>query len=109
MPCPLQLLNFNARRLTDAIDKAFPWYEELHAFWKDLPNYNPIAITTSTPGTDHAADAAAAFEAFDKEESEPGQKKDDGGDEDDDEQEEEENAEEAETVRVLYCPVSFTC
>lgn len=26
-----------------------------------MPNYNPICVTTSTPGVDHAGQAAAAF------------------------------------------------
>ncbi|RXW11281.1 hypothetical protein EST38_g14574 [Candolleomyces aberdarensis] len=43
------------------VDREFPWFEDFHSFWKDLPNYNPIAVTTSLPGADHAANAAAAF------------------------------------------------
>ncbi|KAF8969029.1 hypothetical protein BDZ97DRAFT_2056119 [Flammula alnicola] len=36
---------------------------EFHAFWRELPNYNPIAVTTLTPGLDHAAEAALLFES----------------------------------------------
>ncbi|KAF6758819.1 hypothetical protein DFP72DRAFT_1064335 [Ephemerocybe angulata] len=48
--------------LRKKVDKVFPWFDDLHAFWKDLPNYNPIDVTTSTPGASHAENAAAAFE-----------------------------------------------
>lgn len=40
----------------------WPWWKEFHSFWRELPNYNPIAVETSEPGVDHATAAAALFE-----------------------------------------------
>ncbi|KAF9514966.1 hypothetical protein BS47DRAFT_1392060 [Hydnum rufescens UP504] len=28
-----------------AINKEFPWYDDLHAMWRDNPAYNPLAVT----------------------------------------------------------------
>ncbi|KAJ6605119.1 hypothetical protein B0H10DRAFT_2229112 [Mycena sp. CBHHK59/15] len=36
--------------------------DELHAFWRELPNYNPIGVQSSEPGTDHANAALALFD-----------------------------------------------
>ena len=47
--------------LAGSITSEWPWWKELHSFWRELPNYNPICVTTSTPGVDHAGQAAAAF------------------------------------------------
>jgi hypothetical protein len=42
------------------IREKWPWWAELHAFWRELPNYNTILGANSTPH--HcAADALAAF------------------------------------------------
>lgn len=35
----------------------------MHGFWRELPNYNPIGVESSEPGTDHAAAALALFDA----------------------------------------------
>ena len=48
------------------IVKKWPWWNELHAFWRELPNYNPIAVMNATPGNDHAADANALFDVQEK-------------------------------------------
>ncbi|KAF8200151.1 hypothetical protein BJ912DRAFT_948114 [Pholiota molesta] len=48
--------------LVDRICSTWPWWKELHSFWRELPNYNPISVTTSTPGLDHAAEASALFD-----------------------------------------------
>ncbi|KAJ7744262.1 hypothetical protein DFH07DRAFT_963795 [Mycena maculata] len=47
----------------DEVRKAFPWWDELHAFWRELPNYNPIGVQSSEPGVDHAGAAADIFAA----------------------------------------------
>lgn len=47
---------------TDRICSTWPWWKEFHSFWRELPNYNPISVTTSTPGLDHAAEASALFD-----------------------------------------------
>ncbi|KAJ7659684.1 hypothetical protein DFH06DRAFT_989406, partial [Mycena polygramma] len=35
----------------------WPWWDDLHAFWRELPSYNPIGVQSSEPGTDHASAA----------------------------------------------------
>ncbi|KAJ6465468.1 hypothetical protein C8R45DRAFT_1107060 [Mycena sanguinolenta] len=46
----------------DAIRKKWPWWDTLHAFWRELPNYNPAGVQSSEPGTDHAGAAADLFD-----------------------------------------------
>ena len=41
----------------------WPWWLEFHSFWRELPNYNPVAVESSTPGVDHAGEAIALFDA----------------------------------------------
>jgi hypothetical protein len=40
----------------------WPWWDDLHSFWRELPNYNPIGVQSSEPGTDHAAEAEQLFQ-----------------------------------------------
>ncbi|KAJ7799038.1 hypothetical protein B0H13DRAFT_2688805 [Mycena leptocephala] len=44
--------------LIGKIHEDWPWWDELHSFWRELPNYNPVGIQSSEPGTDHAAEAS---------------------------------------------------
>jgi hypothetical protein len=44
------------------IREDWPWWDELHSFWRELPNYNPVGIQSSEPGTDHAAEASNLFQ-----------------------------------------------
>ncbi|KAJ7724795.1 hypothetical protein B0H16DRAFT_1239175, partial [Mycena metata] len=44
--------------LIGAVRDGFPWWDELHGFWRELPNYNPVGVQSSEPGTDHASAAA---------------------------------------------------
>ncbi|KAJ7213871.1 hypothetical protein GGX14DRAFT_392646 [Mycena pura] len=44
------------------IREEWPWWDDLHTFWRELPNYNPIRVQSSEPGTDHASAAATLFE-----------------------------------------------
>ncbi|KAJ7189670.1 hypothetical protein GGX14DRAFT_580529 [Mycena pura] len=46
----------------EEIREEWPWWDDLHAFWRELPNYNPIGVQSSEPGTDHASAAATLFE-----------------------------------------------
>ncbi|KIJ96210.1 hypothetical protein K443DRAFT_10781 [Laccaria amethystina LaAM-08-1] len=40
----------------------WPWWSGFHSFWRELPNYSPVAVESSTPGVDHAAEAIALFD-----------------------------------------------
>ncbi|KAJ6461894.1 hypothetical protein C8R47DRAFT_1240485 [Mycena vitilis] len=40
----------------------WPWWDNLHAFWRELPSYNPIGVQSSEPGTDHASAAVGIFD-----------------------------------------------
>jgi hypothetical protein len=53
----------NISNTTASIVSEWPWWKDFHSFWRELPNYNLIAVTTSTPGVDHASQAAAIFES----------------------------------------------
>ncbi|KAJ7093598.1 hypothetical protein C8R44DRAFT_583591, partial [Mycena epipterygia] len=44
--------------LQNEVRQVFPWWDDLHAFWRELPNYNPIGVQSLEPGTDHAHAAA---------------------------------------------------
>ena len=46
---------------TEKIQEQWPFYNDLHNLWSELPNYNPVGITNSSPGQDFAAKAAAVF------------------------------------------------
>jgi len=46
---------------TAGICNEWPWWDNLHTFWHQLPNYNPQGIQSSDPGTMHASDAATLF------------------------------------------------
>ncbi|KAJ7851212.1 hypothetical protein B0H13DRAFT_2400067 [Mycena leptocephala] len=48
--------------LIGKIREDWPWWDELHSFWRELPNYNPVGIQSSEPGTDHAAEASNLFQ-----------------------------------------------
>ncbi|KAJ7443069.1 hypothetical protein B0H11DRAFT_2204324 [Mycena galericulata] len=45
------------------IRSKWPWWDDLHPFWRELPNYNPVGVQSSEPGKDHAADAESLFKA----------------------------------------------
>ncbi|KAG6838985.1 hypothetical protein C0991_006797, partial [Blastosporella zonata] len=36
-------------------------------FWRELPNYNPVAVKSAIPGVDHAAAAEALFKPTNEE------------------------------------------
>jgi hypothetical protein len=50
-----------AEILAEKIKLAFPHWDELDGFWRELPNYNPIGVSNSTSGVDHAAAAVSLF------------------------------------------------
>jgi hypothetical protein len=43
------------------MDVPLHWWDDLHAFWCELPNYNPHSVQSSDPGFQHAADAVGPF------------------------------------------------
>ncbi|KAJ7015924.1 hypothetical protein C8F04DRAFT_1283893, partial [Mycena alexandri] len=47
---------------TNEVRDDFPWWDELHGFWRELPNYNPVGVQSSEPGIDHARAAADLYE-----------------------------------------------
>ncbi|KAF9536441.1 hypothetical protein CPC08DRAFT_771567 [Agrocybe pediades] len=51
----------DAINLTEKIQEAWPFYEDLHRMWSELPNYNPVGVSTSTPGQNFGAQAAKLF------------------------------------------------
>ncbi|KAJ7198689.1 hypothetical protein C8J57DRAFT_1634962 [Mycena rebaudengoi] len=53
----------NIANLIDEIREEWPHWDDLHAFWRELPNYNPIGVQSSQPGTNHGAAASALFES----------------------------------------------
>ncbi|KAI6102972.1 hypothetical protein F5141DRAFT_984089, partial [Pisolithus sp. B1] len=44
------------KKLLDKIIANFPWWEELHGFWRTNPSYNMV-FSTGDPGQDFAASA----------------------------------------------------
>jgi hypothetical protein len=46
---------------TAGIRADWPWWDDLHSFWRELPNYNPHSVQLSDPRFQYAADAAGLF------------------------------------------------
>ncbi|KIK18466.1 hypothetical protein PISMIDRAFT_72520, partial [Pisolithus microcarpus 441] len=44
------------KRLLDKILDTFPWWEDLHRFWRTNPSYNTVC-STADPGQDFATEA----------------------------------------------------
>lgn len=51
--------------LLDKIVADWPYFETLHGWWREMPNYNPIAVTNSGAGQDHAGRAQELFDSPD--------------------------------------------
>ena len=49
-----------------SIRNEWPWWDDLHAFWRQLPNYNTVSMQSSEPGTQHALEAEALFAPVDE-------------------------------------------
>lgn len=45
----------------EEIEDEWLWWNDLHAFWRELPNYNPVGVESSEPRFDHAAAAEGLF------------------------------------------------
>ena len=65
-----------------SIKEEWPFWDDLHAMWKELPNYRPIGVSNSSSGQDLAEDASDLFFGQDREQAES---QDREGDSDDDE------------------------
>ena len=52
------------------IRSEWPWWDNLHAYWRELPNYNPQGVQSSEPGTMHVSEAADLFLAANEDELE---------------------------------------
>ncbi len=49
------------RSPTELINDEWPFYDDLHSLWCELPSYNPIGVTTSSAGQDFAGHASALW------------------------------------------------
>ncbi|KAI6006967.1 hypothetical protein EDD15DRAFT_2113800, partial [Pisolithus albus] len=52
--------NPEQKKLLDKITETFPWWEDLHGFWRNNPSYNTV-FSTADPGQDFAAEAQQYF------------------------------------------------
>jgi hypothetical protein len=43
------------------IQSEWPWWDDLHTFWRQLPNYDALGVQSLEPGTRHASEAEALF------------------------------------------------
>ncbi|KIK16305.1 hypothetical protein PISMIDRAFT_50363, partial [Pisolithus microcarpus 441] len=48
--------NPEQKKLLDKITENFPWWEDLHGFWRNNPSYNTV-FSTADPGQDFTAEA----------------------------------------------------
>ncbi|KIK19893.1 hypothetical protein PISMIDRAFT_50986, partial [Pisolithus microcarpus 441] len=48
--------NPEQKKLLDKITENFPWWEDLHGFWRNNPSYNTV-FSTANPGQDFTAEA----------------------------------------------------
>ena len=55
------MLDLRCGLRTDRIRKEWPFWDDLHGFWSELPNYNPVGVSTSTAGQDFGTHAVALF------------------------------------------------
>ena len=51
-------LCINTNPNKDKLSEGFPYWERLHGYWRTLPNYNPVTVT-SDPGQDLESNAVA--------------------------------------------------
>jgi hypothetical protein len=57
----LALIKIPLTARAEKIQQSFPHWDELHGFWCELPNYNPIGVSNATGGVHHSAKAEALF------------------------------------------------
>ncbi|KAF9455203.1 hypothetical protein BDZ94DRAFT_1316518, partial [Collybia nuda] len=47
--------------LQDSFCEQWPWWDDFHAFWRELPSYHTVGVASSEHGTGHAAAAADLY------------------------------------------------
>ncbi len=50
------------RCYTEKIRNEWPFWDDLHAIWRELPNYNPVGISNAEGGQNHSEQAAHLFQ-----------------------------------------------
>jgi hypothetical protein len=53
-----------------SIEEEWPFWDDLYAMWKELPNYRPIGVSNSSSRQDLAEDALDLFFGQDREQAE---------------------------------------
>ncbi|KAG8750707.1 hypothetical protein FRC12_012757 [Ceratobasidium sp. 428] len=51
------------QNLMDKVIENWPLFPKFHAFWREIPSFNPIGTGNSNPGSNHATRARALFDA----------------------------------------------
>ncbi|KAF9455159.1 hypothetical protein BDZ94DRAFT_1242453, partial [Collybia nuda] len=54
-------LHGDLANLQDSFREQWPWWDDFHAFWRELPSYHTVGVASSEHGTDHAAAAADLY------------------------------------------------
>ncbi|KAJ3927103.1 MAG: hypothetical protein NXY57DRAFT_965793 [Lentinula lateritia] len=50
------LLEDQAQNIIEQIQEEFEFWDDLHAMWSELPNYNPIGVSNATSGSNHTSE-----------------------------------------------------
>ncbi|KAH9921836.1 hypothetical protein B0H21DRAFT_754970 [Amylocystis lapponica] len=59
----IKLSEEEATSLIARIRSDWPFYDDLHSIWCELPNYNPLGVSNSEAGKDHSKNAEVLFKA----------------------------------------------
>ncbi|KAK0234659.1 hypothetical protein EDD85DRAFT_742218, partial [Armillaria nabsnona] len=51
-----------AANVIEKIRNEWPFWDDLHAIWRELPNYNPVRISNAEGGQNHSEQAAHLFQ-----------------------------------------------
>ncbi|KAJ3930648.1 MAG: hypothetical protein NXY57DRAFT_962507 [Lentinula lateritia] len=50
-----------AQNIIEQIQEEFEFWDDLHAMWSELPNYNPIGVSNATSGSNHSNNTSELF------------------------------------------------
>ncbi|KAJ3804593.1 hypothetical protein F5876DRAFT_70497, partial [Lentinula aff. lateritia] len=50
-----------AQNIIELIQEEFEFWDDLHAMWSELPNYNPIGVSNATSGSNHSNNTSELF------------------------------------------------